>query len=712
MFEAPRHIRPVAAGLGDVGIGIAPQSQIDFSRISATIWRGKGTIIAATLAALALAALFVLLAPRQYTATTQILIDPTDLRAVGSGPTQPNQTSDAALMQVESQVQVLSSDAVLRRVVNSENLDHDPEFVRGPSLLAQLMGKDALPADPTLAALNELKRRVQVRRAERTLVVDVSVTSRDPSKAARIANAIAQAYLEEQTQVRADDARQVSQSLTSHLKELQDRVREAEEKIEAFKARNNMVNANGQLIGDQQLTELSNQLGAARARTADAKARLEQVELVQRTRDEIGAFPEALQAPTITALRGQYAEVLRREAEQTATLGTRHPAVIDIEAQAERLKHMIDAEVDRTAVAARTEYASAKASEQTLSGNFDALKHTAIGTNEAMVGLRELERDAQASRSIYEAFLVRARETGEQEQVDTKNIRVLSKADLPQRRSSPPPSLLLALGAMMLGAAAGTALVLVRPLPETGAPRWTAGETLRKSLTGMRFWPAAAPEIPVLATLPDADVSFGLSAVDDPASSFAREVRRVYDEVRASPTSPGNSSVLVVAADDEDEAAIVALTLAAVAAATRHVLLIDADLDRRTLGAIDAEDGEAGLVDVAVGRRRLSEVITLDRETNINLLPFVSPESRRDRRIYDGDLKRAFMQTERYDLVIVAAMNDGDPSLGFFAGVVDHIVLVARAEGYGTASFQHLIAQLGFDARKIRGAVLTGAGSA
>ena len=101
-----------------------------------------------------------------------------------------------------------------------------------------------------------------------------------------------------------------------------------------------------------------------------------------------------------------------------------------------------------------------------------------------MVGLRELERDAQASRSIYEAFLVRARETGEQEQLDTKNIRVLSKADLPQRRSSPPSSLVLALAAMMLGAAAGTGLVLVRPMPEAGAPASDAGETLRKC------WPA------------------------------------------------------------------------------------------------------------------------------------------------------------------------------------------------------------------------------
>ena len=73
--------------------------------------------------------------------------------------------------------------------------------------------------------------------------------------------------------------------------------------------------------------------------------------------------------------------------------------------------------------------------KQTLAANFATLKQTAMGNGEAMVGLRELERDAQASRDIYQAFLVRARETGAQEQVDTKNIRVLSKADLPQKRS-------------------------------------------------------------------------------------------------------------------------------------------------------------------------------------------------------------------------------------------------------------------------------------
>lgn len=707
MFETPRQIGTAVVGDGNFSVAPAPLAQIDFGKIWSVLWRGRTTILLATLAALALAVLYVALAPHEYTAATQILIDPSDLRAVGT-ETQPAQANDAALLQVESQVNVLTSDAVLQRVVAAEGLDRDPEFVRGPSLLSVLLGRNDLPGGRSLAALNELKRRVKVKRDERTYVVEVDVTSRDPNKAVRIANTIAQAYLAEQTQVRADAARQVSQSLSSRLQELKDSVRDAEEKVENYKERNHLLAANGQLVTDQQLTDMNNQLSAARARTADAKARLEQVEQVQRSKDENGAFPAALQSPTITALRTQYAEIMRREAEQTASLGALHPAVIDIQAQAERLRRMIDAEIDRAAIAARTEYESAKASEQMLAANFAVLKQTAVDNSEAMVGLRELERDAQASRDIYQAFLVRARETGAQEQVDTKNIRVLSKADLPQKRSSPPPSLLVALGAMMLGAAAGTGIVLIRPPAEDRAPQRAQHGAWRRTAAALGLRPRAATGVPVLAVLPTADVSFALEAADDPASPFCKEMRKVYDELRARQASRGNPSVLVVAADDVDDAAMVALALAALAAATQRALVIDADLQRRTLAALDVEAGDAGLVDVAVGRRTLSDAITIDRDTNINLIAFVAPQSRRDRRIYDADIKRAFELTRRYDLVIVAAMDHADPSLRFFAGLVDHIVLVAAADGFDEARAERFIARAGLDAGKVRGAVLTG----
>jgi len=186
-------------------------------------------------------------------------------------------------------------------------------------------------------------------------------------------------------------------------------------------------------------------------------------------------------------------------------------------------------------------------------------------------------------------------------------------------------------------------------------------------------------------------------------------MRKVYNNVRAGRAAPRNPSVLVVAADDEDDAATVALSLAAVAAANQRVLLIDSDLQRRTLAALDAGDGDAGLVDVAIGRRRLADAVKLDRDTNLNLIAFVAPESRRDRRIYDADIKRAFAETKRYDMVIVAALDPRDPSLRFFAGLVDHILLVAGVDRFDEAAAEKFIARVGLDAAKVRGAVLTGA---
>jgi uncharacterized protein involved in exopolysaccharide biosynthesis/Mrp family chromosome partitioning ATPase len=618
-------------------------------------------------------------------------------------------------------VRVLGSDAVLRRVVTGLNLDKDPEFVGSRSPLRALgddllvaigLRHDAASEDRTLAALTELKRHVVVRRDERTYVVGVDVTTRDPEKSALIANAIADAYLAEQTQIRADAARQVSQSLSGRLKDLRDRLRDAEEKVEDYKARNNMVGANGLLVNEQQLSDINNQLAAARVRIADAKARLDQITLVQKTKDENGAFPAALQSPTITALRSQYAEIMRREAEELTTLGPRHPAVLDIQAQADRLRHMIDSEIDRTAVAARTEYESAKASEQTIAANVKTLEGTTVDTNQAMVGLRELEREAQASRDLYQAFLVRARETGEQQQIDTKNIRVISRADMPLRRSSPPSSILIALGALLLGAAAGAGIVLVRPQPDDDAAPQTGSwrQGIGHAATGAAGLWSSATKIPVLAVLPAVDVSFGLNSVDDPKSPFAKGIRKIYDALRAGHAQPDNPSVLVVALDADDDSATVALTLAALAAGKERVLLIDADIERRTLAAIDAEQSQAGLVDVATGRRLLSDVITRDRDTNINLASFVSPESRRDGRIADADIRRAFDQTKRFDLVIVAAIDiAGAPSTRFFGAVVDHIVVVAKADEHDEAAVARLIGRLGLDAKKVRGAVLTGA---
>src|SRR5262249_23146166 len=147
--------------------------------------------------------LFLATVKPEYTASSQILIDPADLRAVDNGLVNANnQLPDAILSQLETQVRVLTSDNVLRRVVTQEKLDGARKLPGArPSLLrtvaTHVLGFAGiqlpnLTPDPTLAALDELHKRVRVKRAERTFVVDITVTTREREKSIRIANAIAE----------------------------------------------------------------------------------------------------------------------------------------------------------------------------------------------------------------------------------------------------------------------------------------------------------------------------------------------------------------------------------------------------------------------------------------------------------------------------------------------------------------------------------------
>jgi len=466
--------RSMSTGAASSEAGPNTSRSIDVATAWSLIRRRKMSIAATVIGALIGMGLFVVLTTPQYTAVTQILIDPSDLRAVDNSLTPANQMPEAVVIQVETQVRVLTSDNVLRRVVAGERLDRDEEFIGGYSSLPRQLinsllamgGVETPKSDATLTALNELHRRIKAKRAERTYVVDLAITTREREKSVRLANAVARAYLQEQTTARADAARRVSESLSARLAELQDRVRQAERRVEEFKARNNIVGASGQLVNEQQLSEVNNQLVTARARTAEARSRFEQVQKLQKSGAEVGAVTEAVQSQTITALRSQYAEIARREAEMVMQLGTKHPSVAEIQAQARGLRRLITEEVNRIADSARNDFDRARASEESLAASLDVLKRNAITTNEALVSLRELERDVQVSRAVYESFLVRARETGEQERLDTKNVRVISEADLPLRRSWPPGNLPLALFAIAIGVIAGIGMVLWRAAGE------------------------------------------------------------------------------------------------------------------------------------------------------------------------------------------------------------------------------------------------------
>src|SRR3984893_251863 len=194
-----------------------PRGSAGFNMVELTgvLWRRRISIaMAALICACAAVAIGKSLTPK-YTATAQLYVDPRELQLVDRGLTPRTQDLSGLAMVVESQARLITSNSVLLRVIQDTDLDKDPEFGdRSRGVLAPLLGLFGLESRPgsedepdRTAALEFLNRHINVRKTDRSFIVDVEVWSRDPAKAAMLANAIPNAYLAESKKSQATAAR-------------------------------------------------------------------------------------------------------------------------------------------------------------------------------------------------------------------------------------------------------------------------------------------------------------------------------------------------------------------------------------------------------------------------------------------------------------------------------------------------------------------------
>lgn len=691
--------------------------KVDLKELLQVLRRRRAVILGTAAAFLLLALIYTVLATPLYTASIQILIDPRDRNIVSNDVNPANLASDGGVAIVESQMQVISSDTVLRRAIAREGLAADPEFGGTSTAFAAvaarrlqaLLGVDPQAAEPELRALRELKRRVAVKRSDKAFVVDVYVTTDDRAKSVRVADTIAQSYLADQAEAHGQAARQASVALGARLDELRNRVRDAENRVEQYRAQNNIVGANGVLVNEQQLTEINNQLNTARARTMEARARVEQIERQRRAGVESGSIPEAVQSQTVGMLRAQYAEAARQLADLSARVGPRHPSLATSQAQVRDLRRLIDDEVTRIAAAARSDLERARAGEQSLERSLDGLKNETLSTRQAFVRLRELEREVEAGRAVYEAFLVRARETGEQQAVDTTNARVISSATPPRDRSWPPRILIVAI-ALVVGLGTGTGAGLLR-------------EYFDDRIHSRRQLQALAG-VPVLVALPvlppGARLGPPTSGPADPfrrqhdrsAVMFAAAIGRLRDTLRDLDPPRRDRSLLITSPNEGDGKTTVAMHLArAAAAGGERVVLVDGDFDGRGASKLMHAETRSGLADLIEGRTILSAVVIKDEATGIHLIPAGNLSRPETRRPAPAEIVQRLIEPARsFDLIVI----DGgslliESHVRVLTDAVDDIFFVARAGVTPEQDVRTALEGLRFNARKIRGAVLNAA---
>jgi polysaccharide biosynthesis transport protein len=420
-------------------------NDFDLRAFFGTLRRRKLTMLIAFLAVIGLALLYLVIIPSHYYASASILIDPRLGRGLSVDPSQPN-TSSTDASTIDSQVKLLTSQEVLLRVVKSQNLEHDSEFgLKPPGLLARLFGRAKDPSKEDLTpVLKALDEAITIKRPERTYLVEIQVNSVDPVKAANIANAIAHAYIDNQVENRIESATSDLKWVRERMDTLQTQIQAASDKVEAYKSENHIVTTEGLASNEQQVSDLTKELGFARGRESEAKAKLDQIRRAARS-NQLDAQSGALNSATIERLRSEQATAERDVARLSNTLGSRHPALLEAEASAAKVKQLIANELQRIQIGAADDYAAAHANEVQLEARIDQLKAQSNTASMNLVPLRQLEREVDALRGSYERF-AKIRDNLNEQEAESPPARIVTVARPPLNPSSPRKSIILFLG--------------------------------------------------------------------------------------------------------------------------------------------------------------------------------------------------------------------------------------------------------------------------
>ena len=706
-------------------------------REMARILRRRYRLVALPAAVLVgLALLYVMAVSTLYTATSTVLVDPRRASVVETNQSVLSNfgTDDAT---IESQTLLIQSVAILDRVVRRLKLTEDLEFTPQPGILDPIkrLFSSSGPSDganPEDAARSRsveiLQKRMKVTRQGTTFLVDINVSSESPQKAATIANAIADAYFEEQVRAKYDATRIAATWLNGQINDLKSRVVTSERAVEDFRSANNLTVSQGVTLNDQQITDLNNKLIAARVQTAEARAKYDQVQDMAKSGGDPGGINAAISSEMITKLRTQYADIAKNEADLSSKYGARHPLVANIRAQLRDTQRLINEEIRRILDSTKHDYDVARSRETSLQQSLDQLQGVSTSSGQAQVRLRELQREAEANRTQYESYLARSKDATAQESLEMPDSRIVTKASVPIRPSSPKTMLILGL-AVMLGLGAGSVLAFladyldgrIKTLEQaeaiSGVPALAAVPLIgTRELAGLarrghdelgRYDPRTTKLLPAPLQPP-----LTRYAIDGPGTFFAEAIRAVRLALQRTMRVHPVKVVLVTSALDSEGKTTLAANLAqSLATLGIRTLLIDGDLRNPQLTRSLCPRADIGLLDVAMGRVSPEQAILVDHSTGLSILPSTA-------------VKQAEMITElmfsdrivdvldhlrhRYELIII----DSPPLVPLVDGralaeLADRIILALAWDQTPREVLSHTINLLSPVSDRLMGTVLT-----
>nr|WP_244314013.1 GumC family protein [Roseibium denhamense] len=406
---------------------------------------------------------FLMSLTRTYTADTSLYFDPRQLLFNVTGQADavvPPQTIESI---IDSQIQLLRSDAVLERVVARFDLEEDAEFNSG-----------ARAGDETFAVVSALKEAVSTYRDGGSYLVSLGVKTKDPMKSAILANGIADEFIAFEKSSVNQVYSGLTDALTTRLEVLAANVRAADTAVDEFRAQNDLVTAKGDLISEDRLLSLNQALLTAQQKTIEAQANLNAVSTLDLNNAVSGNLDNSVASSTLVDLRRQYASASSNVASLEAALGARHPSLSAARAALSGIQSQIRSELQRIVAAAQSELERAQREQEEISKELQTQKALSVSNAPNQGILQKLELEAETARSLYEAVLKRMQESTENQNIGLTNVRIVAYASAPLTADGPGRlSLLIAgiVGGALFGFTVAAFIIVVRLLYKSPALR-------------------------------------------------------------------------------------------------------------------------------------------------------------------------------------------------------------------------------------------------
>jgi uncharacterized protein involved in exopolysaccharide biosynthesis/Mrp family chromosome partitioning ATPase len=699
------------AAADEISVSASTRLLPDPSEIGALFIRRRWIFAIAFLVTLAATATVLALLPHTYTASSTLLLEPREAQPVKVNDRGFVAPADDNL--IDTAVQIIRSPPLTLDVVRTLKLDWAPELAAASAPTAattdhappptDLAGETATPAERRAAGA--LLARTQVRRVGITYLVEISASAADPRLAARIANTLANRYIEldsaKKRMRNAQSARYVEGQATA----LRKQAVADDAALQQYMIRNNLMSAQGATMAEQEVSELNRQIADAQAQLAEQRGKLNAAQ-GQIARGGGGAdIGSALASETIRQLRQQESQASARLAQLDARYGSRHPDVVQARDELADIRRQLDVELGRILSGLRGDVQIAQSRLASLQSSRAQAKGALSQNGSAQVGRLELERRAEASRAIYSAYLTRAKETAQAGELPNADASIASLARAPGAPSSPNYRLGALAGFVAAIVVAGVAMGLAEYLDDRVATR--------ADIEG-RLGAIYAGAIPSLESATRSKAG-GIAPQDyvtiRSMSLFTESLRNLATYLGLGGGGGGGARVVTITSPLPREGkSTTSMCLArTLAMGRRQVVLVDADV--RHHSASDAlapgRDREA-LFRVLDGSLLLDEALTADDRTGLRILTTLGPAGPQD--VITEQAMAALLAAlkARFDIVII----DSAPVLGvaetrIVSRLSDTTLVVARWRTTPTKAVRTALDLLAHNGSKVGGVALS-----